>query len=401
MDQLFTLLNTPIGQIITSVALTVIISKVLKSKPNVVSTFNVEQLPTFTQTKRAKFVYLLLLIAILYYGLLFLFFYKLPNVFRELEIDRFIQNYMLRNKMRDVIEDKLGHMISTDMSSIDPQSIKDEDASRLLNIWQKIKSEEKRNMYCTFGEEIFLACHQCLDIGDYTLYAFPFIAWDYLLAFILLGMTTSNTFLNRVNRLVHHSMEKLSGNHLALFTIFELEQQKRRSKARYYTIGFLIGFIVMELVMLLMADGYSNNLIGLDLPFLYEDLSRLRYGVLCIIFIVVWWYARPSTLTAHALQQSGYLQNTTVLANMIASQLEVIYQRMNAFDISLQAVIQDDPLREKYVDYQTRIRQRHEATLADPRYQVSMQAQSMQELEHTVQAHTTATMETIQHSCNE
>jgi len=222
-----------------------------------------------------------------------------PNLFTELEVDYDAPNFMLRNRVRDYS----AYQISMDANFASTPAY-----DRLQKLFERFKVTENRKNYALFGEEAFLSCGAfCTETKDYQLYLLPTIALSYLLAAVVIGLTTLTP---------------------------------RKSFWRNYSPMLLLLLATVEMSFYIASDisGAADPL-GLDIPFLHDTMTAIRNYAFSLLFAVMLWMDKPLKVTEE------------FLAELALKRQEECGQKMTASRLMRSAVMRDDGLRMKWEQY--------------------------------------------------
>ncbi|KAI9598928.1 hypothetical protein BDF19DRAFT_429561 [Syncephalis fuscata] len=241
-----------------------------------------------------------------------------PNIFYELDLPRNVPNFRFRNAIRERLSNHYGHYLVTmeDVTNI-VNKRNDSQGLRLLELWEKLRHDEQRGYYCTFGERAFTQCgDNCQSLVDYVFYLVPSIAWEYFIVAIVVGLATSS---------------------------LPLPQRRRQIRARFYVGWALLIGVAVEWIAFSVADKDKNDPLGVwPIPFLHDDLSATRCWLLLAILCGTWWDARPRPLV---------ISDPSALVSLMNGELEMILHRTQAIQLVRTAIAEDDTLRSRYLTH--------------------------------------------------
>jgi hypothetical protein len=320
-------------------------------------------------TRRARFVNWLLIIAIAWQG------YHLlqapPNIFYELDLPRNVANYQLRNVIRTTLRNHYGTN-QDDIEALTEAALELEDrtALRLVDLWERLRTDENRGRYCTFGEQVFRECGEhCRTTTDYVAYLAPSIAWEYVIVALIVGLATSSLVATRPsqgnestgasssNTCMSGSVNNSSMND-ALLLVAAKEQRRRQTRARFYASWLLFVGVIVEWILFTVADLNQNDPLGVwPMPFLHDDLNATRHWLLLLLLSATWWDARPRPLVITTVNPQ-HISDPDALVTLMTGELEATFHRMQATQLVRIATAEDDTLRACYSSY-------HQKTAAD------------------------------------
>ncbi|KAI8051294.1 hypothetical protein BDF22DRAFT_744908 [Syncephalis plumigaleata] len=289
-----------------------------------------------------------------------------PNIFYEADLPRNVANYQLRNVIRTMLRNHYG----TDKGDIEALTeaaleLEDRTALRLVGLWERLRTDENRGRYCTFGEQVFTECGEhCRSSSDYVAYLAPSIAWEYLVVAVIIGLATSSLVATRPphdngltgsssssnNTNVDNSISN-SGVNDALLLVASKEQRRRQARARFYASWILFVGVILEWILFAMADLDQNDPLGVwPMPFLHDDLSATRHWLLLLLLGATWWDARPRPLAIKAVDPRQ-INDPDALVTLMTGELEATFHRMQATQLVRMATAEDDVLRAHYNSY--------------------------------------------------
>ncbi|RKP05175.1 hypothetical protein THASP1DRAFT_32986 [Thamnocephalis sphaerospora] len=330
------------------------------------------KVPPFELSSRARLAVALLAVAAIWQTAQLVLLGP-PNLFHDLGVPRDAPNFVLRNAVRKFVGDRLGMQGARDLATMENRVAEDAQAKRMLDLWKQIKTEERRGMYCTFGEETFVSCGDaCTDSSDFAMYTAPTIAWEYLMTAVVIGIITSNGLISQTS--VRNEAADVPTNALAVLAVVEQEQQRRRDNARKYAAWSLLGGVGTEVLLLLLADGQRNDPFGvLAMPFLYNELWNLRRWFFLVLYAGIWMYARPQTLSSAAIRRTTDLTDPAALATLAVNELETVHQRMRVLALVRSAVVSDEALCTRHLKYHRAAALDRQAVEADADYMAGVE----------------------------